>query len=67
MRRFSGVGDDASPAERLAGSLAAVAAARAAGVAIVRVHDVADTVRFLRMQAAIEHVALARPEGAASR
>ncbi len=67
VRRFSGVGDDASPAERLAGSLAAVAAARAAGAAIVRVHDVADTVRFLRMQAAIEHVALARPEGAASR
>ena len=67
VRRFSGVGDDASPAERLAGSLAAVAAARAAGTAIVRVHDVADTVRFLRMQAAIDHVALARPERAASR
>jgi len=53
VRRFSGVGDDASAAERLPGSLAAVAAAVSAGASIVRVHDVADTVRFLRMAAAI--------------
>ena len=32
---------------RLGGSLAAVAWAAAAGVAIVRVHDVAETVQFL--------------------
>jgi dihydropteroate synthase len=34
---------------RMAGSLAAVAAAALAGAAIVRVHDVADTVDFLRV------------------
>ncbi|HVE66722.1 MAG TPA: dihydropteroate synthase, partial [Thermoanaerobaculia bacterium] len=67
VRRFSGVGDAASPAERLPGSLAAVAAARAGGAAIVRVHDVADTVRFLRMQRAIDRVSAVRPEEAASR
>jgi dihydropteroate synthase len=54
VRRFSGVEDDASPAERLPGSLAALAAARAGGAAIVRVHDVEESVRFLRMLAAIE-------------
>jgi dihydropteroate synthase len=54
VRRFSGVGDDASPADRLPGSLAALAAARAGGAAIVRVHDVEESVRFLRMLAAIE-------------
>ena len=42
-----------SAAERLPGSLAAVAAAAAAGAALVRVHDVAETVRFLRMLGAI--------------
>lgn len=67
VRRFSGIGDDASSSERLPGSLAAVAAARAGGAAIVRVHDVVETVRFLRMQEAIDHAALGRPEGAASR
>ena len=67
MRRFSGVGDAASPAERLPGSLAAVAAARAGGAAIVRVHDVADTVRFLRMHRAIDRASAVRPEEAASR
>lgn len=67
VRRFSGVADDASPAERLPGSLAAVAAARAQGAAIVRVHDVNETVRFLRMHDAIDHVVLPSPEGAASR
>ena len=53
VRRFSGVSDDAPAEERLPGSLAAVAAAAAAGAAIVRVHDVLATVRFLRMRAAI--------------
>ena len=53
VRRFSGVGDDAPPADRLPGSLAAVAAARAAGAALVRVHDVAATARYLRMARAI--------------
>ncbi|MDQ5859237.1 MAG: dihydropteroate synthase [Acidobacteriota bacterium] len=67
VRRFSGVGDDSSPADRLPGSLAAVGAARGGGAAIVRVHDVEETVRFLRMHEAIDNVALGRPEEAASR
>ncbi|HEY7369618.1 MAG TPA: dihydropteroate synthase [Thermoanaerobaculia bacterium] len=53
VRRFSGVGDDASASDRLPGSLAGVAAAVAAGASIVRVHDVEETVRFLRMLRAI--------------
>jgi dihydropteroate synthase len=61
VRRFSRVAEDASAAERLPGSLAAVSAAAAAGAAIVRVHDVAETVRFLRMAAAIGRPA---PSGA---
>jgi dihydropteroate synthase len=67
VRRFSGVGDDSSAADRLPGSLAAVAAARAGGAAIVRVHDVAETVRFLRMLAAIDGAAADKPQGALSR
>ena len=67
VRRFSGVGDDSSAADRLPGSLAAVAAARAGGAAIVRVHDVVETVRFLRMLAAIESAAADKPQGALSR
>ncbi|MEO8349979.1 MAG: dihydropteroate synthase [Acidobacteriota bacterium] len=67
VRHFSGVGDDSSPADRLPGSLAAVAAARAGGASIVRVHDVHETVRFLRMYEAIDHVLLRLPQGAASR
>lgn len=59
VRRFSGVAEDSSAAERLPGSLAALAAAASAGAAIVRVHDVAETARFLRMTRAI-----ARPEPA---
>ncbi len=39
--------------ERMVGSLAAVAAAFHGGAAVVRVHDVADTVDFLRVLAAI--------------
>ena len=53
VRRFSGVAESAPAGERLAGSLAAAAAAARAGAAILRVHDVADTVRFLRMARAI--------------
>ncbi|HSP15958.1 MAG TPA: dihydropteroate synthase [Thermoanaerobaculia bacterium] len=39
--------------DRMVGSLAAVAAALHGGAAVVRVHDVADTVDFLRVLAAI--------------
>ena len=41
------------PAERLAGTLAAVGAGVEAGAAIVRVHDVAATVDFLKVRAAL--------------
>ena len=44
--RIAGV---SQPAERLAGSLAAMLAAVAAGASIVRVHDVAETVQALRV------------------
>jgi dihydropteroate synthase len=54
VRRFSGVGEKASSAERLPGSLACLAAAARGGAALVRVHDVAESVRFLKMLAAIE-------------
>jgi dihydropteroate synthase len=53
VRRFSGVANDAPSPERLAGSLACLAAASSAGAALVRVHDVADSARFLRMLRAI--------------
>jgi dihydropteroate synthase len=53
VRRFSGIPDDAPAPLRLPGSLAAAAAAADAGAALVRVHDVAETVRFLRMLRAI--------------
>jgi dihydropteroate synthase len=46
-------GRDAGP-ERAVGSLAAVAAAHRAGAAMVRVHDVRETVDFLKVLAAIE-------------
>ncbi|MGZ4778226.1 MAG: dihydropteroate synthase [Thermoanaerobaculia bacterium] len=46
-------GKQAGP-ERMVGSLAAVAAAVRGGAAIVRVHDVGDTVDFLRVLMAIE-------------
>jgi dihydropteroate synthase len=57
VRRFSGVGDAAPNIERLPGSLACLAAAARAGASIVRVHDVAESVRFLRMLSAIEALA----------
>jgi dihydropteroate synthase len=56
VRRFSAVSESASAAERLPGSLAALGAAAAGGAAILRVHDVADSVRFLRMAGAISGV-----------
>jgi dihydropteroate synthase len=54
VRRFSGVGDGATGGERLPGSLACLAVAARAGASIVRVHDVAESVRFLRMLSAIQ-------------
>jgi dihydropteroate synthase len=58
VRRFSGVAEGSTAEDRLPGSLASVAAAAAAGAAIVRVHDVAPTVRFLRMARAIDRPVL---------
>ena len=53
-KRFIGeVTEVAQPAGRLAGSLAVAQAAFAAGAQIVRVHDVADTVRMARMVRAL--------------
>ncbi|HEY3123536.1 MAG TPA: dihydropteroate synthase [Thermoanaerobaculia bacterium] len=65
VRRFSGVEDRASNQERLPGSLACLAAAARAGAAIARVHDVAESARFLRMLRAIETPAAGavRPAG----
>ena len=45
---YSSSSSSSNPAERLEGSLASVAAAMAGGVRILRVHDVAETVRFVR-------------------
>jgi len=59
VRRFSGVADTASSADRLPGSLACLAAAARAGAALARVHDVAESARFARMLAAIESPARA--------
>ncbi len=66
VRQFSGVQDQASNQERLPGSLACLTAAARAGVAITRVHDVAESARFLRMLRAIETPAAGavRPAGA---
>jgi len=69
VRLFSGVGEDASPEERLPGSLAALGAAAAAGAAILRVHDVGESVRYLRMARALAPAASSArtPAGAATR
>jgi len=48
VARFSGLSPVAAPSDRLAGSLACVATARDQGGAVVRVHEVAATARFLR-------------------
>jgi dihydropteroate synthase len=53
VRRFSGVPEDSPVSERLPGSLAALAAGAAGGAAILRVHDVAESARFLDMLQAI--------------
>jgi dihydropteroate synthase len=67
VRRFSGVTEDSPAADRLPGSLAALAAARAGRTSIVRVHDVAESVRFVRMLDAIEAPAVRQPAEAAAR
>lgn len=69
VRRFSGAADRPAAAESLPGSLACLAAASRAGAAIVRVHDVAESARFLKMLRAIETATAgaARPAGAAVR
>ena len=67
VRRFSGLTEDSSAADRLPGSLAAAAAARAGGASLVRVHDVAETVRFLRMLDSIETPAILRTAEAVAR
>jgi len=56
-KSFIGELTGAPPAERLAGSLAAVAWAARHGAAVVRVHDVAATVQFLTVHRAIETAA----------
>ena len=67
VRRFSGVAEDSPAEDRLSGSLAALAAARAGGASIVRVHDVVESVRYLRMIEAIETPAVRHPAEAAAR
>ena len=54
-KRFIHAIDKASPdaADRLGGSLAAALAAAGAGCAVIRVHDVRETVQGLRVQTAI--------------
>ncbi len=53
-KRFIGAIDaDASPEQRLGGSLAAVAAGLVAGVQLYRVHDVKETAQFLAVSGAI--------------
>ncbi len=53
-KRFINAVTPAPPDERIGGSLAAHLAAVENGAAIVRVHDVAETVQALRVRAAIE-------------
>jgi dihydropteroate synthase len=69
VRRFSGAGESSSAAERLPGSLACLAAAAAGGASIVRVHDVPESVRFLRMLRAISTATplVVRPAGVVAR
>jgi dihydropteroate synthase len=62
VRRFSGVPEDSAVSDRLPGSLAALAAAAAEGAAILRVHDVPESVRFLGMLKAIAHSPAAAAE-----
>ncbi len=66
VRRYSGVSEDSSSGDRLPGSLACLAAAAQAGAAIVRVHDVAESARFLKMLAAVRSPAARTAEPARS-
>jgi dihydropteroate synthase len=61
VRRFSGVGEEASAPERLPGSLAALGFAAAAGAALVRVHDVSESAGYLRMARALSRAASPAP------
>ena len=54
-KRFIGELLDASPPERLPGSLAVAAWCHRAGTEIVRVHDVKETVGLFRVLDSIEH------------
>jgi dihydropteroate synthase len=56
-KKFVGLltGRDAGP-DRAAGSLAAVAAAARGGASIVRVHDVRETVDFIKVMKAIDEL-----------
>ncbi len=54
---------DSPPDRRLGGSLAAVAAAARAGAAILRVHDVAETVQFVSVWRALESAGGGAREG----
>jgi dihydropteroate synthase len=59
-KSFIGQLTGAPPADRLPGSLAAAGCAVAGGAAVVRVHDVAATVQFLRVWEAVRAAAAAR-------
>jgi len=54
-KTFIGKLTDTNPPERLAGSLAVAARCYAAGVEIVRVHDVGETINLFRVLDAMEH------------
>jgi dihydropteroate synthase len=59
---FVGALTDRPPRERAAGTLAAIGAGVEAGAAIVRVHDVAATVDFLKVRAALAGESEVDPE-----
>jgi dihydropteroate synthase len=68
VRRFSGLPEDASAADRVPGSLAALSAAASGGARIVRVHDVRESVRFLRMAGAVSRAgSVPKPAGTTAR
>jgi dihydropteroate synthase len=60
-KRFINTVTPSSPDERIGGSIAAHLLAVQKGAAIVRVHDVAETVQALRVSAAIERQAGGKP------
>jgi dihydropteroate synthase len=53
-KSFLGAVSGDPPERRLPGSLAAAARAAAGGAALLRVHDVAETVAFLAVSSAID-------------